>query len=153
MKKLLSLLLVLASLFGRCSKQEEEKKEETQTYIEPHYNEVEDFHIEWTNLLDQQEDDYYAYVYNVTCSPCSSLREQITGLAKSGKVKIYFVMPSDDIPFTDDLELAESSLGAFTVQNVYCYSTPTLMQITNKIVSMYTRDYSTIKNFLDSFGD
>ena len=62
-------------------------------------------------------------------------------------------MPSDDVAFTSDLDLAMSSLGKKDVKDVYIYSTPTLIEITDKTISLYTREYSEIDNFLNSFGD
>ena len=153
MKRFLSLLLVSVSLLGGCKKEPEKKEEETHEFVEPHYNEVEDLHIHWNALFDQPEEDYYVYVYFVMCTACSSIREQITSVAKSGEVKIYFVYPSDDVPFTDDLDVANASLGQSNLENVNVYMTPTLIEVKNKVISTFTNDYSTIKNFLDSFGD
>jgi len=147
MKRLFCLASAMLILTG-CSNKKEEEKEPS--YVEPHYQEVEELHIEWPTLFSQPESKYYAYVYAVTCSPCSSLREKITNAAKSGKAKIYFVFPSDDVPFTEDLDQAMSSLGATAIENVYCYSTPTLIEITDKTVSLYTRDYYEIETFLES---
>lgn len=152
MKWFLPLFLVLTCAFSGCSKKEPEKEGSNTNYEEPHYNEVEDLHIHWGCLFNQLDDKYYAYVYAVTCTPCSYLREKVTGVAKSGKIKLYFVDPNDDIPFTEDMDLAMSSLGKEKVEDVYCYSTPTLIEITNKVVTLYTRDYYEIDNFLDSVG-
>ena len=153
MRKLLPLILLIPFSLCGCEKKEQEKKEEPEQYVEPHYNEVEDLHINWSDLFNQSETTYYAYVYSVTCTPCSYLREKVTEVAKSGKTSLYFVMPSDDVTFTTDLDLAMSSLGKEDVKDVYIYSTPTLIEITNKVISLYTREYSEIDNFLNSFGE
>ena len=153
MRKLLPLILLVSFSLCGCKEKEQEKNGEPAERVEPHYNEVEDLHINWLDLFNQNEGTYYAYVYSVTCTPCSYLREKVTAVAKSGKTFLYFVMPSDDVPFTTDLDLAMSSLGKEDVKEVYVYSTPTLIEITNKVISMYTREYSEIENFLNSFGD
>ena len=153
MRKLLPLILLVPFSLCGCQKKGQEKQEEPSEHVEPHYNEVENLHINWSDLFRQSEDTYYAYVYFVTCTPCSYLREKVVGVAQSGKTHLYFVMPSDDVPFTSDLDLAMSSLGKKDVKDVYIYSTPTLIEITDKAISLYTREYSEIDNFLNSFGD
>ena len=151
MKKLLSLLLLIPFTFSGCNKKSQEEENKT-TYKEPIYQEVENLHIEWKDLFNQKEDKYYAYFYSVTCSWCSYLRPDITEIAKSGKETIYFVYPSEELPFTEDLDVAMSSLGKDKIEDVYLYSTPCLIEITNKIITMYTRDYYEIENFLNSVG-
>ena len=149
MKKIIPLILITLSSICGCQKKDNSS---TSSYVEPHYNEVEELHIEWKDLFNQSENQFYAYVYSVTCTPCSMLRTEITEFAKSGKVKLYFIFPSDDIAFTNDETLADASLGATSLENVYCYSTPTLIEITANAVTKYTRDYYEIKSFIASFG-
>ena len=151
MRKLLPLVLLISFTLSGCSKKPQEEENNT-TYKEPIYQEVEDLHIEFKDLFNQKEDKYYAYFYFVTCSWCSYLRPQITEVAKSGNSTIYFVFPSEELPYTDDLDLALSSQGKDKLEDVYLYSTPCLIEITNKIITMYTRDYYEIENFLNSVG-
>ena len=142
---LVPLLIPIVMLVG-CNKQ----KETTTTYNEPHYEEVEELHIEWKDIFNQENSAYYAYIYSVTCTPCSMLREEVINFAKGNNVNFYFVYPSDDIAFTDDSNLADASLGATSIENVYCYNTPTLIGITNKTITSYSRDYYEIKSFIES---
>ena len=153
MRKLLVLLLLAPFVLSGCNqKPQEEPKEEDTAYVEPHYNEVDDLHINWRDLFNQKEDKYYAYVYFVTCTMCSNIRPLITSVAKSGDISLYFVYPSEEIPFTDSEEQSASSLGKDKVEDVYIYMTPTLIEITNKVITMFTRDYYEIENFLNSVG-
>ena len=151
MRKLLPLVLLIPFALSGCNKKPQEEENNTK-YEEPIYQEVEDLHIEFKDLFNQKEDKYYAYFYFVTCSWCSYLRPQITEIAKSGNPTIYFVFPSEELPYTDDLDLALSSQGKDKLEDVYLYSTPCLIEITNKIITMYTRDYYEIENFLNSVG-
>ena len=147
MKRYLLLLIPLILCSG-CKKQ---NNEQSSSFSSPHYNEVEELHIHWNDLFLQKDNEYYAYVYSVTCPPCSSLREEVITFAKSGRISFYFIYPSDDVPFIEDMELAESSLGATEIEDVYCYSTPTLIGITNKTITYYSRDYYNIKNQIESY--
>ena len=148
MKKVIPLILLSAAILCGCQKSEEPS---TSSYTEPHYSEVEEMHIEWKDLFNQVDDQYYAYVYSVTCTPCSILRQEMIEFAKSGKVHFYFIYPSDDVPFVNDPDLADASLGATSLENVYCYNTPTLIEITAEAVTKYSRDYYEIKSFIESF--
>ena len=134
MKKILLFLLPITLLSG-CQKNNEP------SHKEPHYQEVEEYHIEWKDIFSQQQDKYYVYVYSIACPQCSALREDITNIAKKGFAHLYFVYPDDDIAFTRNEEEADNSLGASSLENVYIYTTPTLMEFTNKEITSYTRDY------------
>ena len=151
MRKIFSLLLLIPFAISGCKEKPKEEEKDT-PYKEPIYTEVEDLHIEWKDLFNQKEDKYYAYFYYITCSWCSYLRPNITEVAKSGKETIYFVYPSEELQFTEDLDVAMSSLGKDKVEDVYLYSTPCLIEIKDKVVSMYTRDYYEIENFINSVG-
>lgn len=120
---------------------------------DPHYEEVEDLHIEWKDLFLQNNTTYYAYFYTIGCAQCSALREEITTFARSEKAPLYFVFPNDDIPFSKDSTVADASLGATKLEDVYLYSTPTLIEIDNKEITLYTRDFYTIKNIIESYQD
>lgn len=152
MRKIFALLIVTSALLIGCKKQSKDTSISESIYKDPHYSEVEDLHIEWKDLFLQSQDDYFAYVYSVTCTPCSMLREQVVEFARRSDVNLYFIYPSDDVPFVKDEDLADSSLGATDIKDVYCYSTPTLIEITNKVVTKYSRSYSEIQSFIESYN-
>ena len=77
MKRLLPFVLLPIFLLAGCQK----NNKNTSSFIEPHYEEVEELHIEWKDLLNQKEEQYFAYVYSVTCTPCSMLREEVINFA------------------------------------------------------------------------
>ena len=141
---ILPLLVAFATLCG-CSNIVTSSDE----YREPHYNEVENMHIEWNDLFNQSQDNYYVYVYSVACTACSMLREDMVKFAKKEGQHFYFIYPSDDITFTDDEDVADASIGATSIENVNIYTTPTLMEITNKTVTYYSRDYYQIKALIE----
>ena len=149
MKKIIPLIMIMTATLCGCQKKGESNT--SSSYTEPHYQEVDDLHIEWKDLFNQQNDKYYAYVYSVMCTPCSMLREEVTTFARSGKAHFYFITATDDVPFVDNADLADSSLGATLLENVYCYNTPTLIEITANAVTKYSRDYYEIKDFIESF--
>lgn len=149
MKRLIYLLLPLILLTGCHQKNSEEQSSKK----DPFYNEVENLHIEWKDMFLDKEEPFYVYVYSITCPPCSSLREQVVTFAQANYVPFYFVYPSDDVVFADDIETAENSIGATKIEDVSIYSTPTLIGINNKEVTYYTRDYYAIKNFIESYTE
>ena len=149
MKHLFLLLIASSILLNGCGGQQED----TPINREPHYDEVENLHIEWKDLFNQEEDKYYAYVYSVTCTPCSMLRSEMIEFSQKNYVSFYFIYPSEDIPFVDDESLAKSSLGKSSLDDVYIYNTPTLIEITNKVITDYSNDYYEIKSFVESFSE
>ena len=147
MKRLKSLLFIPLIVLSGCAKQ----KEPEEPKQEPHYEEVENLHIKWENLFNQEDDKYYAYIYSVTCVPCSMLREQVIEFAKASYVHFYFIYPSDEIPFVENPAQADGSIGASSIENVYCYSTPCLIEITDHTITNYSRDHYEIKDFMETF--
>ena len=141
MKKILSLLILPILLLTGCHIEEP-------SYQEPYYEEVKDLHINWIDLFNVELDTYYVYIYSVTCIQCSALRDDLVNYARKENSHLYFVYPSEDITFTNDEELALSSLNKSNLEDIYIYTTPTLMEINKKIVSLYNKDYYEIRNIL-----
>ena len=148
MKHPLLMLLLSSSLLCACNV--ETPVSSSREPSKPYYQEVESYHIHWEDLFAQQGSPYYCYIYGLACHACSSLREQVTTLAQSNNIPFYFIYPNDDIPFAETPSIAESSLGATTLEGVSCYSTPTLIEITDHTVTQYLRDYDQIKNFIEA---
>ena len=143
----LPLLLLVLTISG-CQKSQ---KSSSTSYQGPIYEEVSQLHIHWDDLFNQEQEKYFVYVYSVTCTPCSMLREEIIDFSLNSGVNFYFVNPNDDIPFVDDAAIADASINATSIENVCCYSTPTLMEIKEKVITYYSRDYYEIKELIDSY--
>ena len=148
MKRILPLLLVSISLLSSCGNTEETS---TSSSKGPYYLEVENLHIEWKDLFNQNN-IYFVYIYSLACYTCSMLREDVINYALKEDTNMYFVYPEDDIPFTDDETLAKASLGATSIENVYCYVTPTLIEINNGVVVTYLNDYYQIRDIVKIEG-
>lgn len=144
MKRILPLLFVSISLLSSCGANEETS---ASTSKKPYYIEVENLHIEWKDLFNQNN-NYFVYIYSLGCYTCSMLREDVINYALKEDTNFYFVYPEDDIAFTNDEELAKASIGATSIENVYCYVTPTLIEINNGIVVTYLNDYYQIRDIV-----
>jgi|GEM_PF-6953436 len=149
MKHHILMLLLSSSLLCACNNTETAVSS-SRAPSKPYYEEVESYHIHWDDLFAQEGNPYYCYIYGLACNACSSLREQATTLAQSSNIPFYFIYPNDDIPFVEAPAIAESSLGATTLDGVSCYSTPTLIEITDHTVTEYLRDYYQIKDFIEA---
>ena len=148
MKRLFAFLIICSTMLIGCQKQ----NDTSSSYrYEPYYKEAESFHIEWNDMFKQSEDKYYVYAYSIACVTCSMLREQVINFAKASYVPFYFIYPSDDMVFVDSEEEAFASIGATAIENVSIYTTPTLIEISDKAITTYIRDYYQIKDFLESF--
>lgn len=149
MKRIIALLVLSSTMLVGCQKGNDTSSSSHR--YEPYYKDVENLHIEWNDMFNQSDDKYYVYAYSVTCTACSMLREEIIDFAKASYVNFYFIYPSDDINFVDTEEEAYASKGATAIENVSIYTTPTLIEITNRTITDYTRDYYEIKHFIESF--
>ena len=88
------------------------------TYIFSSVNCFEDS-IEWGDILEQKEDEYFAYIYSETCYYCNIIKPKICHFCGEIDEKMYFIKFDESIPIGanfDDVIGADSLEKLFTVK-------------------------------------
>lgn len=85
--------------------------------------------INWVNLLEQSEEDYYAYIYSETCYYCKKIKEEIEEFSKVKKT--YYVLFNEDVPISSE---RGDLIGVDDISSLYILGTPTLFHIEDKKV-------------------
>lgn len=83
----------------------------------------------WGEMLNQSEQEYYAYIYSETCGYCGKIEPEIKKYSQSHV--IYFIERSDDIPIASE---REDFVGVDDINSLYILGTPTLFEISDKKV-------------------
>ena len=114
------LLLVFPLLMCSCSNKSEIKE------IVYSYDMVREKHIEWNNLFSVNDNDYFVYIYSNSCGHCNEIKKDVIEACLNGKLDLYFVAYTNDIPIIDD---SESVIGKNEIDDMGIIGTPTLFHI------------------------
>ena len=99
--------------------------------IEHEYSEITDYRINWDEIFNVGKDNYYVYLFSITCSHCSSIKNKIIEFAINNK-DIYFVEDCGEIIFKNDVNY---TIGLTSTENLAILGFPSLLKITNKILT------------------
>lgn len=111
--------------------------------VEREYFEVVDYEIFWDEIFAINADKYYVYIYSTTCSHCSEIKNWIIDLALNRK-DIYFLKGNSQSVISTNIS---NTIGATEVKDVSILGYPTLLQISNKILTMNLAGNVKIKDF------
>ena len=95
------------------------------------YSDVSHLTIGWSEILNQQEERYFVYVYSTQCGHCKEIKQDVIKEALSGNKKIYFIAYTKDIPIITN---ALNNIGVDNYEKLGIIGTPTLFEIDNRIV-------------------
>lgn len=126
MKRIL-LLSMSCLLLCACGKT---KKNKTRTY-EYDDEDVMKFVINWENIFDLEERDYFVYIYSKTCGYCKEIKQNVLEKVVKEEPKIYLVEYSEKIPIITD---QKSIIGKQNYEEVGIVGTPTLFEIYNYVL-------------------
>lgn len=125
MKKILfiSIMLILVS----CQKQNSNNEERTYDY-----EDVLDRFIEWKDVLMQEEEYYFAYIFSYSCGHCKDIKQDILRKTISDGWDIYYVEYTSEISIVDG---DEPYIGISSYEDLGILGTPTLFEITSGAIS------------------
>ena len=84
---------------------------------------------EWNEMLNQEENEYYAYIYSETCGFCCKAETYIEKLNE--EFLVYYVLFSESIPIKSERENLQ---GVDDINSLFILGTPTLFKIVHKKV-------------------
>ena len=95
------------------------------------YSDVAHLMIEWSDILNQEEEQYFGYVYSNQCGHCREIKQDVIKAALKGEKKIYFINYTKDIPIITN---ASNNIGVDDYEKLGISGTPTLFEIEKRIV-------------------
>ena len=125
-------MLIVSILLGGCSLTKKEEKTDISNVVIPEtdheYFEIIHITINWSDILKQNKETYYVYIYSLTCTHCQELKNYIIGEALK-RDDIYFVKGSNkDVIKTE----VSDTIGATEVKDIAILGYPTMLKIKNK---------------------
>ena len=122
-------ILFIVSMLLLSSCHETELPNEERVYD---YKDVQDRFIEWKDVLAQEKENYFAYVFSYSCGHCKGIKQDILKKTIIDWWDIYYVEYTSDIPIVDS---STPYVGITNYEEVGIIGTPTLFEITNNVVS------------------
>lgn len=142
-------LVAIPLLLGSCALNKKEEKINTSDIVIPEadheYFEVEDMYINWSDILVQNNNTYYVYIYSTTCNHCKELKNWIIEKALE-RGDIYFLKGSNEIEIKTDVS---QTIGATNVKDIAILGYPTLLKIDNKTLVKNVAGNSQILSLLN----
>ena len=108
------------------------------------YEMVKDKMLFWSNIFSINKENYYVYFFSKTCSHCESLKSFIIEYALSNE-DIYFVESSEATVFIED---SSKTIGLSSIENFGILGYPSLVKISDKLISLNIAGVIEIKNEL-----
>ena len=145
MRTIFSKLTFFPCLFAIVSCNYKSKTIENSENTSHDYGEISSHEIMWKDLFSIGIPQYFVYFYSPTCSHCNEIKQTIIEYALSDE-RMYFVKYSDEItisPFVGD------TIGATTIEEVSIMGTPSLIEITDGVLTKNIAGTNAILKFLD----
>ena len=108
------------------------------------YFEVENFYINWKDILVQNKDIYYVYIYSQTCSHCLDLKNWIIEKALERQDIFFMKGTNKDVIATD----VSNTIGITSIENLAILGYPTMLKIQDKTLVKNEAGNSKIKDLL-----
>lgn len=102
-------------------------------------------HIEWADIFNQQEVDYFVYFYSTTCAHCRNIKQQVLTYYLSEKSYLYFIcMDKIDDRYKQPYDI----IGICDSNKLYIFGTPFLIEVKNYKVYQYYAGEKSILEFV-----
>lgn len=131
----LTLLIVALSTLSAC-----DNKTNIESLLEPppiinyEYDDIKDITIYWNNILIQERDSYFVYVFSKTCSHCQEFKNEIIKYAIEDHNPIYFVEYNHSIPI---IENRENVIQKNELDDIGVVGVPSMFEIVDKTIINY----------------
>lgn len=129
-------LLPFLILISGCSKKNIDHPSSTSITIKNHdYSGVENLFIEWTEMLNQNKNNYYVYIFSRTCGHCREIKNDVIEYALLDEGSLFFIEYQDSIP---KVSFKEEVIGVSNIDKMGIVGVPSLFEIHDqKIVNYY----------------
>lgn len=142
-------MIVAPFLLGGCSFAQKEEKVDVSNIVIPdadhEYFEIEHILINWSDILKQNNNTYYVYIYSLTCSHCQELKNWIIEEALK-RDDVYFVKGSNKDVLKNDVS---DTIGATEEKDIAILGYPTILKIVNKTLVVNVAGNSKIVDILN----
>lgn len=142
MRIFFKLLPLTVLMFGCASKSNKSSSVEEESFELVYAHKL----IQWEDLLKQNCDDYYGYVYSLTCHYCNEIKPQVYSFCLRNNV--FFVeYQIDVVPLKSE---AIDFKGIDKIEDLFILGTPTLFHVQNQKISDCFIGANQITKFFDT---
>ena len=130
--KSIRLVLCLVALFpvSSCSfdRSNDVVIENKEVEVERSYSEVKNYELLWDSMFDVESNNYYVYIYSITCSHCAEIKNYMIETAIE-RGDIYFLKATSKDQLTND---PKKAINAENPGDIWILGYPSLLLISNK---------------------
>ena len=102
-------------------------------------------HINWIDIFNQQEVDYFVYFYSTTCAHCRNIKQEMLNYYLFKKSYLYFLcMDKIDDRYKQPYDIT----GICDSNKLYIFGTPFLIEVKNYKVYQYYAGEKSILEFI-----
>lgn len=119
-------------------------------FSENQYEEIEypDAFIEWRNLLIQEEEKYFVYVFSYDCFYCKETKRKVIDFYNVSPFPVYFCEYSKKIPIGHNIT---NTIGMNNIDDIYIKGTPTLLLISNSTIYFNVAGKEEVNDLIDLY--
>ena len=142
--------ILLSSCFSVVQIQDDSPKEDkTEQVINHSYDEVGEYRIFWNDIFKQPFDLYYVYLYSPTCAHCNSIKNEMIEYVLGDNQHLFFISSSAEHNISDNVN---PNQHIDSLENLYIKGYPTLLKLTEKVVTKNIAGVKEIKQELSLYN-
>lgn len=143
MRRFFRFLLFLPLLAGCQTDQQTSHQYDSQTVLD--YDDFTDNKIEWKDLFSPAKSQYFVYIYSISCGHCNQIKEEVLTFVSAHKESFYLIEFSAAVTLTNNVA---ETIGKEKVEEIFILGTPTLLEISNWVLTVNIAGEKDILNFL-----
>lgn len=133
MKKTIYLLLLAAFALTGCEQSPSffpsKPSSSTTEIVEHDYREISSQKIDWNDMFNQGQNEYYIYFYSLTCAHCKNLKNEVIEYALKND-NLFFIEASEKVVIVEDVNF---TIGSTSISEMGILGYPSLVKIEQKV--------------------
>ena len=116
----------------------------TEELIYHNYHETKSCLISWSDVFNQNEDDYLVYFYSESCGHCNEIKQDVISFYLEDIYPMYFVCTDIEVVLGPKNNL----VGIDNIDDFYIFGTPFLLNLVDHAVSSYYAGANEVKDYI-----
>lgn len=108
-----------------------------------------DAFIEWNDLFNQKEENYFVYVFSYTCYYCKEIKDKIISFYEQSKYTMFFCEYSKEIPIGQNIT---NTIESNDINSMFIKGTPSLILISEGTVLLNVAGKSDVEAIINLYS-
>ena len=112
------------------------------------YDDFSHLKISWNELLIQEKNSYFVYIYSEYCSHCNHIKQDVLNFVFNHQDMFYLIQYVDKIPIGFEVE---NTIGKSCLNDIFIKGTPTLLSVSQNTVMMNIAGERLITQYIENY--